>query len=422
MFRLTGRGLRVSAVVVAVVCAYAAGMITGGGPPVERRARGSAAPSLLDEAATRIGRAAAQPVDRGRLDRAAIDGMLRTLGDKWARYYSASEFDDFQGRMNGRYSGVGLWLGTGGGDAAAGEAARTMAAPDGPGDRRVRVASVQPGSAAERAGVRVGDVITKVGDADVAGWDAGRVAAALRGRQGTGVDLTVDRDGAAQRFRLVRTPVAGSDVTVADLADRARMIRVGAFTRGVGREVRGALTGAPGSPRGGVLLDLRGNPGGMLDEAVETASAFLPGGPVVTYERRGERGMVTERRDVTQPGDADTPLVVLVDAGTASAAEVVAGSLRDRDRAVIVGSRTYGKGSVQEPIRLADGSAIELTVGRYRTPSGRNLDGVGIDPDVAVSADRPPKEAERRAQEVLRGLLATLPERGSGGVLDKDRG
>ncbi|MFI6518763.1 S41 family peptidase [Spirillospora sp. NPDC050679] len=106
--------------------------------------------------------------------------------------------------------------------------------------------------------------------------------------------------------------------------------------------------------------------------------------------------------------------MVLVDAGTASAAEIVAGSLRDRDRAVIVGSRTYGKGSVQEPIRLPDGSAIELTVGRYRTPGGRNLDGVGIDPDVAVSADRPPRAAEQRAQAVLRGLLATLPEKDRG--------
>jgi carboxyl-terminal processing protease len=109
-----------------------------------------------------------------------------------------------------------------------------------------------------------------------------------------------------------------------------------------------------------------------------------------------------------------TPLVVLVDGGTASAAEVVAGSLRDRDRAVIVGSRTFGKGSVQEPLRLTDGSAIELTIGRYRTPSGRSLDGSGIDPDVAVNADRPPREAERRALTVLRGLLATLPTKDRG--------
>ncbi|MCQ0008751.1 S41 family peptidase [Actinomadura madurae] len=144
-----------------------------------------------------------------------------------------------------------------------------------------------------------------------------------------------------------------------------------------------------------------------MDEAVETASAFLRAGPVVTYE---PRGAPVQRRAVTAPGDARTPLVVLVDAGTASAAEIVAGSLRDRDRAVIVGSRTYGKGSVQETLKLADGSAIELTVGRYRTPGGRNLDGVGVEPDVAVSADRPPAEAEQRARAVLRGLRAAQPD------------
>ena len=193
-----------------------------------------------------------------------------------------------------------------------------------------------------------------------------------------------------------------------DLPEHGRLIRVGAFTRGTGRVVRAAVTGRSpsGRPTGGVLLDLRGNPGGLLDEAVQTASAFLAGGPVVTYEPRGRP---VQRRTVTEPGDAATPLVVLVDAGTASAAEIVAGSLRDRDRAVIVGSRTYGKGSVQEPVELADGSVIELTVGRYRTPGGRNLDGVGIEPDVAVSADRPPAVAERRARTVLRGLHATLP-------------
>jgi carboxyl-terminal processing protease len=136
---------------------------------------------------------------------------------------------------------------------------------------------------------------------------------------------------------------------------------------------------------------------------VQTASAFLAGGPVVTYERRGA---APQRIDVTVPGNATTPLVVLVDAGTASAAEIVAGSLRDRDRAVIVGSRTFGKGSVQEPVRLGDGSAIELTVGRYLTPGGRNLDGVGIDPDVEISADRSPQEAEQRALGVLRGLAS----------------
>ena len=380
--------LRGAAMAAALVCAYGAGVVSGSGS--ERHAAVAGGGSVLDEAAAKIGGRAARPVDRGELDRAAIEGMLRGLGDKWAHYYSAREYDDVEGRLTGRYSGVGLWLGREDGDS------------------RVLVASVQPGTPAARAGVRAGDVVTRVGQASVTGWDISRVAEALRGRPDETVELTVERGRRTMRFHLARTKVSGGDVTVTELPEHARMIRVGAFTRGTGGQVRAAVTGRSpaGRPGGGVLLDLRGNPGGLVDEAVETASAFLPGGPVVTYEPRGRP---VQRRTVTAPGDARTPLVVLVDAGTASAAEIVAGSLRDRDRAVIVGSRTYGKGSVQEPLRLADGSVIELTVGRYRTPSGRNLDGVGIEPDVEVSADRPAKAAERRARTVLRGLDAAMP-------------
>ncbi len=380
--------LRGAAMAAALVCAYGAGVVSGSGS--ERHAAVAGGGSVLDDAAAKIGGRAARPVDRGELDRAAIEGMLRGLGDKWAHYYSAREYDDVEGRLTGRYSGVGLWLGS----------------EDG--DDRVLVASVQPGTPAARAGVRAGDVVTRVGQASVTGWDISRVAEALRGRPDETVELTVERERRTRRFHLARTKVSGGDVTVTELPEHARMIRVGAFTRGTGGQVRAAVTGRSpaGRPGGGVLLDLRGNPGGLVDEAVETASAFLPGGPVVTYEPRGRP---VQRRTVTTPGDARTPLVVLVDAGTASAAEIVAGSLRDRDRAVIVGSRTYGKGSVQEPLRLADGSVIELTVGRYRTPSGRNLDGVGIEPDVEVSADRPAKAAERRARTVLRGLDAAMP-------------
>ncbi|TDE36078.1 S41 family peptidase [Actinomadura sp. 6K520] len=390
--RGAGRLLRGTAVAAAIVAAYGAGAVTGSGP---RQPTAAADGSVLNEAAAQIGRHAAEPVARGDLDRAAIKGMLRVLDDRWARYYSASEYDDVEGRLNGDYGGVGLWLGTrDGGDGAGG---------------RVLVASVQPGTAAARAGVRAGDVVTAVGGSSVAGWGVERVAEALRGRPEAAVELTVERGRRTKRFHLVRTQVSEGDVTVTDLPEDARLVRVGAFTRGTGRQVRAAVSGEPphGRPEGGVVLDLRGNPGGLLEEAVETASAFLRSGPVVTYRPRGRPA-----RDlaVTAPGDAKTPLVVLVDAGTASAAEVVAGSLRDRDRAVIIGSRTYGKASVQEAVTLADGSVIELTVGRYRTPGGRNLDGVGIEPDIAVSADRPPPVAERRARAVLRGLRAALPD------------
>ncbi|XRQ11308.1 S41 family peptidase [Actinomadura welshii] len=386
-----GRLLRGTAVAAAIVCAYGAGVVTGSGP---RRPTAAADGSVLTEAAAKIGRHAAEPVDRAALDRAAVEGMLRALDDEWAHYYTAREYDDVEGRLNGDYSGVGLWLGTEG---------------NGGGDGRVVVASVQPGTAAARADVRAGDVITGVESAPVDGWDVERVAEALRGPPQDPVELTVERDRRTKRFHLVRTPVSEGDVTVTELPEDARLIRVEAFTRGTGRRIRAAVAGETpsGRPEGGVVLDLRGNPGGLLEEAVETASAFLRDGPVVTYRPRGRR---VREMGVTRPGDGRTPLVVLVDAGTASASEVVAGSLRDRDRAVIIGSRTYGKASVQEAITLADGSVIELTVGRYRTPSGRNLDGVGIEPDIAVSADSPPAVAERRARTVLRGLNAALPD------------
>jgi carboxyl-terminal processing protease len=393
MSRFSGPVLRGLALGTVLLCAYGAGVVTGNGTdrePVPPR------PGLLDDAAVRINRYAAAPVNRAELERAALDGMLRRLGDRWAHYYTAREYDDAQGRLNGRYSGVGLWLGT--------------SSPDDTGKGAVHVASVQPGSAAEHAGVRVGDVIEAIDGRAVQGWSVTKVAAALRGGPGSAVRLTVRRGATAHEHRLVRRPVHTGDVTVTARPGDVLMIRITAFTRDAGAQVRAALR-TPARHAGGVILDLRGNPGGLLEEAVETASAFLAGGLVVTYERRGAP---PSPRTVTAPGDSRTPLVVLVDAGTASAAEVVAGSLRDRDRAVLVGSRTYGKGSVQEPVRLADGSAIELTVGRYRTPGGRNLDGVGIEPDVAVSADRPSGEALHRAHAVLRGLLAAVPTKDRG--------
>lgn len=191
--------------------------------------------------------------------------------------------------------------------------------------------------------------------------------------------------------KTVRPEPESGDVSV-EREDDLTVIRVAVFTRGVGERVREGVAGSSA-----VMLDLRGNPGGLLAEAVETASAFLADGPVVTYDGNDAPPEVIT---VTSPGDPRVPVVVLVDQGTASAAEVVAGSLRDRDRAVLVGSPTFGKGTVQEPVRLPDGSAVELTVGRYETPDGHNLEGTGVEPDVAAEES----DAEERARTVLRGL------------------
>jgi carboxyl-terminal processing protease len=382
--------LRVAALVTAIAVAYVGGVVTGvvgsGSPD------GSGQRGVIDEAADRIAADAAEPVDRKELERAAVEGMLGTLGDRWSTFYGPTEFASFQDALDGRYSGVGLWL-------------RPIAGGG------VEVGSVQRGSPAGRAGMLAGDVVLTVDAGDVAKADVATVAGLLRGEESTTVRLVVRRAGAPREVSVTRETFSTHDVSVDRLRGGIVHVQVSAFTRGVGREVRTAMAANGARRSAGIVLDLRGNPGGLLDEAVEVASSFLDGGPVVSYERRGKAARTLQ---AFSGGDVTTPLVVLVDGTTASAAEVVAAALQDRNRAVVVGSRTFGKGTVQEPSRLSDGSGLELTVGRYLTPSGRTIEGVGLEPDVAVPATEPAAVAERRAMDVLTGLVAALDGTGRG--------
>jgi carboxyl-terminal processing protease len=370
----------VSSMALIAAASYGAGVVTGvvGSSPSDG--------GVIDAAADRIEQSAAQPVDRAELERAAVEGMLKALGDRWSSYYDPSEYASFEDALEGRYSGVGLWV---------------RPSRDG-----VLVSSVQTESPAAEAGIAPGDLITSIDEWPASTSSVGDVVQRLRGPAGTTVTVGVVREGVASSVTVTRTVLEASDVTVEHLADGVMRIDIRTFTRGVGRNIRDAMNNDPDSHAGGVILDLRGNPGGLLDEAVEVASAFLDGGPVVSYEQRDAPDRTL---NAIGAGDTQTPVVVLVDGGTASAAEVVAAALQDRSRAVIVGSRTYGKGSVQEPSVLPDGSAIEFTIGRYLTPAGRVIDGRGIEPDVLVDPLEAPEVAEARAIEVLRGLTAALP-------------
>ncbi|MCW2667223.1 MAG: C-terminal processing peptidase-3 [Frankiales bacterium] len=390
LLRTTTR--RVAGVVAALVAlggAFTAGVVAGAGStPAPLAGAG-----VLDAAADQISSAGLTPVDRAVLDAAAIQGMLSAADDQWGTWA-----DSGTGATSTGTAGVGLWL------------RRTPADV-------VAVAQVAPASPAALAGIAAGDEVRAVDGRSVRGMPVGSVAGLLRGQAGTRVSLQLARPGrrggaTLRGVRLVRTALTEPGVTTTvertgGSPDVARVV-VPAFRQGAGKQVRSALGRVRASRSRCVLLDLRGNGGGRLDEAVETASAFLDGGPVVSYSRRG--GQV-QRLDAVGSGDTRTPVVVLVDGGTASAAEVVAAALQDRGRAVLVGSRTFGKGSVQEPRDLPDGSALELTVARYTTPSGRSLEGVGLAPDIEVAAGSPPDVAVRRGVEVLTGLLAN----GTGG-------
>jgi carboxyl-terminal processing protease len=341
---------------------------------------------VLDEAVKAILENGSNPIDEQLLRRAAVEGMLRVSGDRWSSYYEREEFSSFSAALSGRYTGVGIWLRPG---ASGG----------------VEVASVQSGSPARAAGVLSGDSLVAVDGVDTSSANVATVVGLLRGDEGTNASLRLVRNGEVLAIAVTRATLSSADVEIDRSVSKVLIIRVSAFTQGVGAEVNQAVETL--KHPGGVILDLRGNAGGLLEEARQVASAFLDGGVVAAYERRGKEARIL-RADIG--GDTKAAVVVMVDTATASAAEVVAGALQDRNRAVLVGERTYGKGSVQEPQMLSDGSAIELTVGRYRTPTGRYLEGVGLDPDVrAVGQD-----AEKRALQVLSALSTVAGPGGRG--------
>ncbi|WP_354640797.1 S41 family peptidase [Kitasatospora camelliae] len=317
---------------------------------------------------------AAQDLTGADLSPQQAERLVGESGDRWAAYLGPEQYAD---TTRGRYLGVGLSVDR----AADGSTSVTEVVADGP----AAAALIAPGDRLLRIDGEAADALPVT-----------EVVARLRGRQaGTGVVLALSRtDGPVREVTLTRAVLAAREVAVDHPAPEVTRIAVHAFTRGVADQVRTAARGARG-----VVLDLRGNSGGLVDEAVATASVFLDGGSVASYQVRGERRELV----AAGGGDTATPLVVLVDGGTMSAAELLAGALQDRCRAVLVGSRTFGKGTVQQPSRLADGSVLELTVGRYATPAGRSPDGEGLLPDVPAGG---PGDTADLAVRVLAGLRA----------------
>ncbi|WP_208900548.1 S41 family peptidase [Streptomyces incarnatus] len=347
--------------------------------PVASARKAAPAPKGAATGHEDVQRAAAEAMADGKSPMEAAERAVSRSGDRWGAVYSEGEYQEFQEALDGRYTGVGLW------------ARRER-------DGRIEVTKVQPGSPAAAAGIRTGDRLRSVDGERVDGRPVTDVVSLLRGdaddaSAGTAVTLGLQRGTRAWTETLHRASLSTDSVTVHRLPGGVTVIRIAAFTKGSGAAVRAALRQAPADA--GVVLDLRGNSGGLVTEAVDTASAFLDGGLVATYDVDG-----AQRALHADPGgDTTRPLVTLVDGGTMSAAEMLTGALQDRGRAVVIGSRTFGKGSIQMPTTLPDGSVAELTVGHYRTPSGHAVDGRGITPDLDAGP-----EALTRAETVLAGL------------------
>jgi carboxyl-terminal processing protease len=300
-------------------------------------------------------------VDPKKLSQASVQGMVSSLGDPYTIYFDPAQYKKLQETYQGKYTGIGIYVSfsTGG---------------------YPTITGTVPGSPAAAAGLKAHDQIIKVGDRDVKGLTADQATALIQGPEGSRVTLTIQRDGEPMTFTITRAQIQVPTVLSATVGDRVLYVRIYQFGSGTSSEFTTALKrGLPGSR--GVILDLRGDPGGFITAADDVITQFVASGE--TFETHGRDGV--DRHHVGSQHEApNVPLVVLVDAGSASASEIVAGSLQVHQRAKLVGTTTFGKGSVQEDFVLSDGSDIHLTVERWYLPNGETIDHKGLTPDVAV--------------------------------------
>lgn len=336
-------------------------------------------------------------IDNEEAIEAAIQGMLSSL-DPHSSYMNATEYRDMQVQARGEYGGLGI----------------EVTSEDGV----VRVVSPIDGTPAARAGIQPGDYLTAIDGESIVGLTLNEAVRRMRGQAGTDITVTVAREGTDPfdvtltreiiEVRAVTARIEGGDIGV---------IRISTFNERTGAMLQDAIRTIKRDTGGrlrGVVVDLRNNPGGLLDQAIEVSDAFLDGGEVVST--RGRQREDVQRYNARRGDDlAGVPVAVLINGASASAAEIVAGALQDRNRALIVGTDSFGKGSVQTVIPLQGGrdGALRLTTARYYTPAGRSIQGAGITPDMEVAARRVDPERLTRL-----GLSeADLPN-----ALDNDEG
>lgn len=337
-----------------------------------------------------------EPVDDATLMRAAIRGLLTDL-DPHSTYLDASQARDLDESTSGAYDGLGL------------EVVQNA-------DRTLTVISPIDDTPAARAGIRPGDLIIEIDGKPINADNVDSAVQSMRGTPGSSISLTVVREGAAEplRLNLTRETIRVASVKSRQLAPGFGYLRIATFQEDTAREAERKLAAlAAAQPLQGLVLDLRSNPGGLLNTAIEVADQFLAKGVIVST--RGRLPFASSEYHATA-GDAlkGAPIVVLIDAGTASAAEVLAAALRDHRRALVMGSPSFGKGSVQTVLPIDNGDSLKLTTSRYYTPSGGSIQATGIQPDIDLPErvewrrqNAPPSVRERNLPGHLESEAAT---------------
>ena len=329
-------------------------------------------------------------VDRGELSDAALTGAVENLDDRFSAYLSPQEYGHFEESLDNAFSGVGTAI---------------LGVEDG-----LRIVKVYDDSPAKKAGLREGDIVTHSNGRKLAGLSESAATALIKGREGTPVTLTLKRGERTFKRRMIRArievPVVESRIASAG-GDRVAYVALAGFVNQANEQVADAIRRLKRRNAKGIVLDLRGNGGGLVTQAQLIASMFLADGTIVTTKGRAVKEQTLEA--LGQPIAGKLPTVVLVDRNTASASEIVAGALQDRKRAKLVGQRTFGKGVFQQVLPLDNGGALDITVGQYFLPSGRNLGGAGtkagsgLKPDIEVRNDNDAEGDEQleRALDVL---------------------
>jgi len=325
---------------------------------------------LLAEVLERVRQEYVEPVEDSELIESAVRGMVTDL-DPHSQFLDSEEYEEVQISTSGNYSGVGL----------------EVHLEDG----TVRVVAAIEGTPAEQAGLRSGDIIVSIDDTLIDEKNFDEAVNRLRGKAGSQVKIAVQREGEDEpvSYTVTRNNVQVKSVRYELLAPDYGYIRISHFSETTWKDTRKAVQKLRERSRDrlhGIVLDLRNNPGGVLDAAVDVSDGFLDAGMIVSAS-----GRVADANFSRQAREGDildgARIVILVNEGSASAAEIVAGALQDNDRATIAGVRTFGKGSVQTVMPLSNGRAIKLTTSLYYTPSGVSIHGQGITPDIEIVAD-----------------------------------
>jgi len=386
----------VTVVAILLVAAFAGGVFFDRtlADAIDGDRRGSLAGTKVDDAVAEVAdiieSLALEPSSEESMTIGAISGMLESLEDSHAVYFTAEQYGYFNEQNMGTFYGIGITISNDGDDLV--------------------INSVIEGTPAARAGLQPGDLIVEIDGEARPRWDVDEAVLRIRGEEGTTVVLGIRRAGAEEMidYTIERAKIDVPNVESEMLEGDIGYVSLVSFTQVAATDVRSAIQELEADGARGFVLDLRNNPGGLLSASVDVSSLFISDGVIVTVEDR--TGQVEKHR---ASGDTvtDAPLVLLVNGNSASASEIVAGALQDYGRATLVGEQTFGKGSVQQIEELSFGGAVKLTIAHYLTPDGRAIDKIGLTPDIVVEmehgliTDRETDVQLQKALEILRDEL-----------------